>query len=972
MTKFFKGLFALIVLPLLMLLTGCNSDDVSSEPTVKLEHIDITASPLTTRGVSQLTLAVGDKQPFDVVGHYSDGSSRILTDSNAVDWHASDLDVVLFDAPGIITGNAPGVVTVHASSGNIASNDVMVNVSSAEIAEITVTPSPVQVAQGQTQQLTAMATYSDGTSSDVTNSVTWTPTDTVTATVTTEGLLSGVEENSTTLTATKAGVTSNEVTVNVSSAEITEITVTPSQVNIAKGQTQQLTAIATYSDGTSSSVTNSVMWTPADANTATVTSTGLITGVGVGSTTMAVTKDGITSNTVNVTVSSAVITAIQVTPSQVNVAKGQTEQLTAIATYSDTTSSDISSSVTWTAADTNTATVTLDGLLTGVEVGSTTVTATKDGIASNAVNVTVSSAVITAIQVTPSQVNVAKGQTEQLTAIATYSDTTSSDISSLVTWTPGDTNTATVTLDGLLTGVELGSTTVTATKDGIASNAVNVTVSSAVITAIQVTPSQVNVAKGQTEQLTAIATYSDTTSSDISSSVTWTPADTNTTTVTSTGLITGVGVGSTSMTVTKDGITSNTVNVTVSSAVITAIQVTPSQVNVAKGQTQQLTAIATYSDTTSSDISSSVTWTPADTNTATVTLDGLLTGVELGSTTVTATKDGIASNTVNVTVSSAVITAIQVTPSPVSVAKGQTEQLTAIATYSDTTSSDISSLVTWTPADTNTITVTSTGLITGVEVGSTTVTATKNGISNSVNVTVSSAVITAIQVTPTTVNVAKDLNGQLTATATYSDGTSSSVTKSVTWMSVDTNTATVTLDGLLTGVEVGSTTVTAIEDGIASNQVNVCADLAGVCIDIFDIGSGTLFTNSPSVAYLNSIGGSTIANDVTTESGIDGPIGDFYRFKWDNANALCEIYNAQNLGGRTNWRLAESDELLNELYVGFGNMFNARSWPTDYWYWSKTTDLSNPANHDTLLLSDGIPVSASPTAILYVSCVSNP
>ncbi|MBT2946243.1 hypothetical protein PL15_19785, partial [Vibrio anguillarum] len=68
-----------------------------------------------------------------------------------------------------------------------------------------------------------------------------------------------------------------------------------------------------------------------------------------------------------------------------------------------------------------------------------------------------------------------------------------------------------------------------------------------------------------------------------------------------------------------------------------------------------------------------------DTNTATVTLDGLLTGVEVGSTTVTATKDGIVSNAVNITVSSAVITAIQVTPSPVSVAKGQTEQLTAIA-----------------------------------------------------------------------------------------------------------------------------------------------------------------------------------------------------------------------------------------------------------------------------------------------------
>ncbi|MEG7567833.1 Ig-like domain-containing protein, partial [Vibrio cholerae] len=110
--------------------------------------------------------------------------------------------------------------------------------------------------------------------------------------------------------------------------------------------------------------------------------------------------------------------------------------------------------------------------------------------------------------------------------------------------------------------------------------------------------------------------------------------------------------------------TSNTVNVNVSAAVITAIQVTPSPVNVAKGQTQQLTATATFSDMTSSDISGSVTWTPVDTATATVTSTGLLSAVEVGSTTLTAAKDGVTSNTVNVNVSAAVITAIQVTPSP--------------------------------------------------------------------------------------------------------------------------------------------------------------------------------------------------------------------------------------------------------------------------------------------------------------------
>ncbi|HBN6314131.1 TPA: Ig-like domain-containing protein, partial [Vibrio parahaemolyticus] len=145
------------------------------------------------------------------------------------------------------------------------------------------------------------------------------------------------------------------------------------------------------------------------------------------------------------------------------------------------------------------------------------------------------------------------------------------------------------------------------------------------------------------------------TSSDISNSVTWTPLDTATATVSPAGLLSAVEVGNTTLTATKDGVISNTVDVNVSAAVITSIQVTPSPVNVAKGQTQQLTATAIFSDATSSDISSSVTWTPVDTATATVSSTGLLSGVKVGNTTLTATKDGITSNTVDVNVSAAVI-----------------------------------------------------------------------------------------------------------------------------------------------------------------------------------------------------------------------------------------------------------------------------------------------------------------------------
>ncbi|MCU8278263.1 Ig-like domain-containing protein, partial [Vibrio vulnificus] len=379
---------------------------------------------------------------------------------------------------------------------------------------------------------------------------------------------------------------------------------------------------------------------------------------------------------------------------------------------------------------------------------------------------------------------------------------------------------------------------------------------------------------------------------------------------------------------------------------------------------------ATFSDATSSDVSNSVTWTPIDTATATVSSTGLLSGVEVGNTTLTATKDGVTSNTVDVNVSAAVITSIQVTPSPVSVAKGQTQQLTATATFSDATSSDVSNSVTWTPIDTATATVSSTGLLSGVEVGNTTLTATKDGVtSNTVNVNVSAAVITSIQVTPSLVNVAKGQTQQLTATATFSDATSSDVSNSVTWTSIDTATATVSSAGLLSAVEVGNTTLTATKDGVTSNtvDVNVC-DLAGTCIDIFDTGSGKLFTSSPSVAYLDSIGGSA-TNGTYTEGGAYGPSGDFYRFAWTNANALCTTYNTLSLGGRTNWRLATRDELKTELYDVSGNMFTARGWPTVYYYWSATSDV---LYYYSVNLNNGDVVSLYPSTIRYASCVSNP
>ncbi|WP_404837165.1 beta strand repeat-containing protein [Aeromonas media] len=607
-----------------------------------------------------------------------------------------------------------------------------------------------------------------------------------------------------------------------------------SSLILAKGNTQPFIATGHYDDGSVKDLTSETSWHSSDSRIATMSSPGALTARDTGTTTVTASHDGITSNTVQVTVTDATLTAIQVTPPSVSLAKGQTRQLTATATYSDNTTADISGNVTWLPTDITTATVSTTGLLTGRVAGTTELTASLDGINSNRVQVTVTDATLTAIQVTPPSVSLAKGQTRQLTATATYSDNTTADISGNVTWLPTDITTATVSTTGLLTGRVAGTTELSASLNGINSNRVQVTVTDATLTAIQVTPPNVSLIKGQTQQLTATATYSDNTTADVTGHVTWLSDDAATATITATGLLTGVEQGSAEVTASLDGVTGNAVQVTVTDAILTAIQITPPSVSVGKGQTQQLTATATYSDNTTANVTNGVAWLSDDAATATITATGLLTGVEQGIAEVTASLDGITGNTIQVTVTDAILTAIQVTPPSVSLAKGQTRQLTATAIYSDNTTADISSnasWVTWLLNGTAAATVSSTGLLTGMVTGITEATAHQDRItSNIVDVTVTDAILTAIEITPPSVSVGKGQTQQLTATATYSDNSTADVTSSVAWLSDDAATATITPNGLLTGVEQGTTEVTASLDGVTSDRVTVNV----VVISLFD------------------------------------------------------------------------------------------------------------------------------------------
>jgi hypothetical protein len=80
-------------------------------------------------------------------------------------------------------------------------------------------------------------------------------------------------------------------------------------------------------------------------------------------------------------------------------------------------------------------------------------------------------------------------------------------------------------------------------------------------------------------------------------------------------------------------------------APLISIAVTPANPSVSSGSTQQFQAVGTYSDSTTQDITGQVTWTSADSTVAIINSAGLATANNAGSSLITATQGSISGNT---------------------------------------------------------------------------------------------------------------------------------------------------------------------------------------------------------------------------------------------------------------------------------------------------------------------------------------
>lgn len=165
----------------------------------------------------------------------------------------------------------------------------------------------------------------------------------------------------------------------VADSTVTEITLSPTNPSIQVGSTTQLTATGKRADGKTTDITPGANWSVDKPNIATVSSTGLITGVTVGTAKITAKYDRGEAFTF-ATVTSGTLQSITVTPANQSISIGATQNFVATGSYSDGTTQVITSSVTWTSSSPSVATITQSGQATGVAKGSTTIQAASGGI----------------------------------------------------------------------------------------------------------------------------------------------------------------------------------------------------------------------------------------------------------------------------------------------------------------------------------------------------------------------------------------------------------------------------------------------------------------------------------------------------------------------------------------------------------------------------------------------------------------
>lgn len=419
----------------------------SEELSVANNTYDVVYAPIAVESISlntsTLSLEYGQTAQLVATAYPSNAFNK------GVHFVSDSTDVATVDDSGniITVGSGTAIITAITDDGDyIAQCQVTVSV---KVKGVDLDQKDITINVGNTIAL--KANINPDVASDKT--VEWTSSDTSVATVDKDGVVRGVKTGSTTITAkTNDGGFEASCTVNVINA-VKGITVSDTRIALYPNKTKQLKASVTPADADNPNV----VWESNDDEVATVSETGLVTAKMPGTATITVKSvDGEYTATCTVTVGKHV-SSIILSDTELTMPAGTSETLYAtvmpLAAFNKT--------VTWVSTNPKVATVDGNGNVKAIKAGITTVIAyCEDGDVTASCVVTVTNSA-TGIEMSESEVYIARNSQKQLNATVTPDTAENKN----VTWESKYPNIASIDSNGLVTAKMAGTTIIIATSE---------------------------------------------------------------------------------------------------------------------------------------------------------------------------------------------------------------------------------------------------------------------------------------------------------------------------------------------------------------------------------------------------------------------------------------------------------------------------------------------------------------------------
>jgi trimeric autotransporter adhesin len=232
------------------------------------------------------------------------GPNGVAITNRVITWSSSNPGVAVVSASGVVTAVSVGTTTITIRAGT-KQTTVRVRVVGEPVTSVRILPqqSVHVIRLGQTKQLTAECL--NASQQVLTGrTITWNSGNPVVATVSSNGLVTGLSIGQAAISATCDNTTSPQVTAQVTPVPVSSVTITPSSLTVSVGSQSQLLATARDSAGNVLSLQGrSVLWTSNNEPVAGVSNSGVVSGRSAGTANVFVSVDGVVSapTTVSVT-----------------------------------------------------------------------------------------------------------------------------------------------------------------------------------------------------------------------------------------------------------------------------------------------------------------------------------------------------------------------------------------------------------------------------------------------------------------------------------------------------------------------------------------------------------------------------------------------------------------------------------------------------------------------------------------------